>query len=141
MITDATALPDPDDHKRKNAEKPEVKAGPVIDEKVYQAVFGSPDKPLRLARIEIQNTVRETGRIARCYHLDSLNNDCLQCCDLLLGATRLLRDNPGVRMVFEGLKSQHAAGQKLKDSQVKQILAGYLGKWVDSNAARVYDIA
>lgn len=92
------------------------------------------------AKARIQNTVRETGRIARCYHLDSTNNDCIQCCDLLLGATCTMNDDPAARLNYENLLAQHEKGQRLKDSQVKQLLAGHLAKWVDGNAARVYDL-
>ena len=71
------------------------------------------------AKAQIQNNVREVGNIARCYHLDSTNNDCLQCCDLLLGATATLGNNPIIRMEYEALKAKRLDAQKLSGSEVK----------------------
>ena len=91
------------------------------------------------AKARIQNTIRETGRVHRCYHLDSLNNDCLQCCDLLLGATALAHDDPSVRMSFPALKVEFDAGRKLRDSQIKRFIAGYLASKIDQDGTCVYD--
>jgi hypothetical protein len=71
--------------------------------------------------------------------LDSLNNDCLQCCDLLLGASSLVHDDPTVRLRFQEFLRRHQAGEKLRDSEVKQLIAGYLARKVDGDATKVYD--
>ncbi len=91
------------------------------------------------AKARIQNTIRDSGQIARCYHLDSLNNDCLQCCDLLLGASSLLYDDPAVRMNFVDLMKRAEIGDRLKDSEVKRLIAGYLAAKIDADGTGVYD--
>jgi hypothetical protein len=92
------------------------------------------------AKTRIQNTIRESGRIARCYHLDSTNNDCIQCCDLLLGATCLVTSDPTVRLDYSGLKATFDAGEKLRDSQIKRLIAGYLASKIDADGTAVYDL-
>jgi hypothetical protein len=74
------------------------------------------------AKARIQNTIQESGKIARCYHLNSLNNDCLQCADLLLGATSLLHNDPSVRADYQKLMDNF----KLPGSQVKRLISGHL---------------
>jgi hypothetical protein len=91
------------------------------------------------ARAKIQNHVREVGNIARCYHLDSKNNDCLQCCDLMLGAAATVGNNPTVRLEYQALLSRWENAEKLKDSEVKKVLAGYLASRIDSDGTCVYD--
>lgn len=92
------------------------------------------------AAADIQNSIRRTGNIARCYHLDSLNNDCLQCADLLLGATSLLWDDPAIRAAYPALRVQRMSGSKLTDAEVKRYLAGFLAAHVDADGRRVYDL-
>jgi hypothetical protein len=92
------------------------------------------------AKAKIQNTIRDAADIARCYHLDSKNNDCLQCCDLLLGATATLGNNPTLRLEFQGLFDRWKAAEALRDSEVKRLLAGYLGTLIDRNGTIVYDL-
>jgi len=92
------------------------------------------------ANARIQNTIRETGRILRCYHLDSRNHDCLQCCDLLLGATMLLGDDPSVCLEYAGLRENRLNGVRFTDSKIKRYWAGYLGSLVDSLPPAVYDL-
>lgn len=91
------------------------------------------------AKAKIQNTIRDAASIARCYHLDSVNNDCLQCCDLLLGATATLADRPTLRLEYQGIRERRNAGESLSDSEVKKFLAGYLGTRIDQNGTCVYD--
>ncbi|MBL4699906.1 MAG: hypothetical protein JKX85_01485 [Phycisphaeraceae bacterium] len=90
------------------------------------------------SKVNIQNSVRETADIARCYHLDSLNNDCLQCCDLLLNSTLKQVIDPTVRFDLEGLQAKYDSRQRLKDSEVKRYLAGYVAKQIDSVGKKVY---
>lgn len=92
------------------------------------------------AKRRIQNTIRETGGILRCYHLDSRNNDCLQCCDLFLGALTALRNDPTVRFGLDGLVAKRKSGQRLSDSEIKRFWAGTLGNLIDSLAPSVYDL-
>ncbi|MCE9592084.1 MAG: hypothetical protein K8S99_16380 [Planctomycetes bacterium] len=92
------------------------------------------------AAANIQNSIRRTGNIARCYHLDSLNNDCLQCADLLLGATSLLWDDPKIRHDYAELRLQHIDNKKLTDSNTKRYLAGFLASHIDADKKRVYDL-
>jgi len=92
------------------------------------------------AKAYVQNMVRESGRILRCYHLDSRNNDCIQCCDLMLGATALCGDDPTVRFEYEDLDRRLRAGNKLKDSEIKLLLAGHLARLIDSRTTSVYDL-
>ena len=91
------------------------------------------------AKARIQNNVREVGNIARCYHLDSVNNDCLQCCDLLLGALASLGNNPTLRLGYRALEERFQNAEKLKDSEVKRFLAGYLASHIDVDGTTVYD--
>jgi hypothetical protein len=91
------------------------------------------------AKARIQNNVREVANIARCYHLDSANNDCLQCYDLLLGATATLGNNPLLRMKYTELKARRDSDERLKDSEVKQFIAGYLASRIDADGTCVYD--
>ena len=92
------------------------------------------------ASVDIQNRIRETADIARCYHLDSRNNDCLQCADLLLGATSFLNTDPTVRFDYDDLATRLSLGKSLRDSQVKRYLAGYLATQIDVDAKCVYDL-
>jgi len=92
------------------------------------------------AKVRIQNTIRQTGGILRCYHLDSRNNDCLQCCDLMIGATTLLNDDPTVCLGLDQLLRQRQAGQRLTDAQIKRYWAGHLGKMIDRAPPNVYDL-
>ena len=71
-----------------------------------------------------QNEIRSIGRISRCYHLDGTKNDCLQCCDLCLGAASLLDREPRVLDEFGGLWERRAAGERLTNSEVKRMVAG-----------------
>jgi hypothetical protein len=91
------------------------------------------------AKARIQNTVRETGNIARCYHLDSLNNDCLQCADLLLGCTSLLHDDSTVIQQYQSLLQKHMDRTKLKDSEIKRLLAGHLAAKIDVDGTKIFD--
>lgn len=91
------------------------------------------------AKAMIQNNIREVGAIARCYHLDSKNNDCLQCCDLLLGALARIGDEPTLRLKYEGLKAKIESNGKTPDSEVKQFLAAHLGFRIDGNGTSAYD--
>jgi hypothetical protein len=91
------------------------------------------------AKARIQNTIRETGNIARCYHLDSQNNDCLQCADLLLGCTSFLYDDATVIATYQALMQKHANREKLKDSEIKRLLAGHLAARIASDGTRIYD--
>lgn len=92
------------------------------------------------AKKYIQNTIRETGQILRCYHLDSRNNDCLQCCDLLLNAMLHLRDDPTARWRHDRLLAKFNAGEKLADQQIKQLHAGELAQLIDSAPRNVYTL-
>ena len=92
------------------------------------------------ARAKIQNVIRESGRISRCYHLDSSKNDCIQCCDLLLGACTLLRDDPTIRFSYSELEQRKLSGDKLKNSEVRRYLCGILAKTMDSRERCVYDL-
>lgn len=92
------------------------------------------------ARAKIQNTIREAAAIRRCYHLASEKNDCIQCADLLLGATALLGDDPTVRLEQPELEQRWLSGEKLRNSETKRYLAGYLGTLIDNDAKCVYDL-
>lgn len=85
------------------------------------------------AREKTQNQIREIGRVARCYHLDSAKNDCIQCCDLLLGVTRWMRSVGPAR----ALPDNWPAG--LGNSRIKSDLAAYLRSKVDAGPMSVYD--
>lgn len=91
------------------------------------------------AKARIQNNVRQVGDIARCYHLDSVNNDCLQCCDLLLGSLASLGNNPTLRLNYQTLKDRFEGGNKLRDSEAKQYLSGHLASHIDVDGMSVYD--
>jgi hypothetical protein len=78
--------------------------------------------------------------IGRCYHLDSANNDCIQCCDLLLGAISLARNDPFVRLQNPDLKQKFGKGEKLRDSEVKRLIAGHLALKIDTDGGCVYDL-
>jgi len=84
------------------------------------------------ARERTQNTIRETAQIARCYHLDSVKNDCIQCCDLLLGAVRAL---PGQSLTE--MPPDWPNG--LPNSRIKADLSGFLQAKIDQNSSCVYD--
>lgn len=91
------------------------------------------------ARTSIQNTIREGAQIARCYHIDSRRNDCIQCADLLLGATVRLESEPALALRFSELQAKRSAGERLRDSESKQYIAGYLAslRERDSRTVRV----
>jgi len=91
------------------------------------------------AKARIQNTIRTAGQIARCYHLDSSKNDCIQCCDLLLGTTWMLKSDPTLAMQFPELKQRREDGDKLKNSEVRRYLSGLLGEKIAVNNRTVYD--
>ena len=80
-----------------------------------------------------QNHIRQVGRISRCYHSDGRRNDCLQCCDLLLGVASRLYHDPMVQIQLGELRDHKNAGGKLRDSQVKQYLVGLLGEMRERN--------
>jgi hypothetical protein len=84
------------------------------------------------AKAFIQNTIRRTGQIARCYHLASSKNDCIQCCDLLLGVSRFSENNPMCALNYPTLKDRYENGDKLKNSETRQLLAGYYAQMVDA---------
>jgi hypothetical protein len=91
------------------------------------------------AKARIQNTIRESGQIARCYHLDSLNNDCLQCADLLLGAFSLMTNDATVRSDYQSLFSRFSARDRLRDAEVKRLIAGHLASKIDMDGTKIYD--
>lgn len=90
------------------------------------------------ARANIQNTIRDVGNVARCYHLDSLKNDCIQCCDLMLGAAYKISSDPLIKADFEALNAKFMQGLRLRDSETKRYIAGYLAKCLDENPRKVY---
>lgn len=90
------------------------------------------------ARAKIQNFIREHAGIVRCYHLDGAKNDCLQCCDLLLGCLALLRRNAGVIADFAELDQNWRLGNKLPDSACKRLAAGYLARKMAESPNKVY---
>ncbi len=92
------------------------------------------------APARIQNTIREVGNISRCYHLDSKKNDCIQCCDLLLGALRTLGNDESIPLDFDMLDRRHRDREKLRDSEIKRYIAGYLGRRIDADSHCVYDL-
>lgn len=93
------------------------------------------------ARARIQNNVRELGRVARCYHLDSLKNDCIQCCDLLLGCSAYIRDHADATDCYEGLYNKWQTGERLKNSETKRFIGAYFGrKLLAEGAKRAYDL-
>lgn len=92
------------------------------------------------AKARLQNTIRESGQISRCFHLDSLNNDCLQCADLLLGATSLLHDDPSVRADYPILLNKASSHDRMKDSEIKRLISGHLASKIDVDGTRIYDV-
>jgi len=91
------------------------------------------------AAADIQNHISTTANIARCYHLDSRNNDCLQCCDLLLNATHRLHEDPLVRARYPELSARRAAQERLTNAELKTYIAGYLAMHIDKDGTSVYD--
>jgi len=85
----------------------------------------------------VQNTIRKTGQIARCYHLSSSKNDCIQCCDLLLGVSRYSERYPLSGFNYPELKDRYESGEKLKNSEVRKLLAGYFAQMVDTHGIGV----
>ena len=84
------------------------------------------------AKLRIQNNVREIGRVARCYHLDSARNDCIQLTDLLLGAAcRLAVDGAAVRAAYPKLFDRRRDGERLRGSETKVLIAGQLASLLD----------
>lgn len=75
-----------------------------------------------------QNAIRETANIARCYHLDSRNNDILQCADLILGSLCRLEEDPAKPGEFESLMALRSHGERLSDSRIKRLWAVSLAK-------------
>jgi hypothetical protein len=93
------------------------------------------------ARARIQNNVRELGRVARCYHLDSLKNDCIQCCDLLLGCLAYFRINPHAANVHDEFYDRWQTSEKLKNSETKKFIASYFAKkHLEGPLRRAYDL-
>jgi len=92
------------------------------------------------ANCDLQNHVRQITGIARCYHLDSRNNDCIQCCDLLLGATSLLWSDPTIVLEYPSLKDVVIKHNRLSDGKIKRYIAGFLACHIDANGRRVYDL-
>jgi Protein of unknown function (DUF3800) len=92
------------------------------------------------AKARLQNTIRISGQVSRCYHLDSLNNDCLQCADLLLGATSYLHDDPSVRGDYVSLLDRFKKSEKLKGAATKRLIAGHLASKIDVDGTKVYDV-
>lgn len=90
------------------------------------------------AKHRIQDNVREVGRIARCYHLHSDNNDCLQCCDLLMGAFSYLRANLDIPLTHPDLLQKRERGERISDAQTKRLIAGHLALWMDKKGKKVY---
>ncbi|MFM9959299.1 MAG: hypothetical protein ACKVZJ_14670 [Phycisphaerales bacterium] len=91
------------------------------------------------AKSRIQNTIRESGQVSRCYHLDGARNDCLQCCDLLLGAMSMLRVSPDVRAESPELVKSAQRGVKLTNSAVKRLLAGHVGGYLEAIPKSLFD--
>lgn len=91
------------------------------------------------AKQRIQNSIREVARVARCYHLHSDNNDCLQCCDLIVGALAYLTDHPDIRLRHADLRAKWERREKVTDAETKRIIAGHLAGWIDRDATCVYD--
>jgi len=92
------------------------------------------------AKAKIQNTIRQAGRVARCYHFDSERNDCLQCCDLLLGCVDSVRQEPAIAAQYVSLYERWVAGEKLTDGQAKRLIAGYVAKSLETALDKVYDL-
>lgn len=88
----------------------------------------------------VQNVVRRTGQIARCYHFDSHRNDLLQCVDLLLGAFVYLMQNPMCVLNFSDLQAARKSGQRLGNSDIRKLLAGHLGNLMESKGESVYSL-
>ncbi|MAX24251.1 MAG: hypothetical protein CMJ19_07080 [Phycisphaeraceae bacterium] len=92
------------------------------------------------SKFNIQNHIREVANIARCYHLDSKNNDCIQCCDMLMNASERIAVEPTLRFEFNTLQEKLTSENRLKDSEVKKYLAGYLGLKIDTKSKKIYDL-
>jgi hypothetical protein len=92
------------------------------------------------AKARIQNTIRVAGQISRCYHYDSRQNDCLQCCDLLLGCMDSIARDPTMISGFGALYDRWMAGDKLSDSQCKRFIAGYAARAFDASTHKAYDL-
>lgn len=92
------------------------------------------------AKMKIQNVIRDVGQITRCYHVDSGRNDCVQCCDLLLGAANRIRVDPTVAMGFRTLQERLDNGENLTQSECKRYLAGYLSSKLDNDESSVHDL-
>lgn len=98
------------------------------------------------ARTYLQNVVRNSGQISRCYHLDSSKNDSLQCCDLFLGATWRLKNDPSIHMLYPELKERYDRwrqtsdpADRLKNADAKRLVAGFLADRMASGNKTVYD--
>lgn len=98
------------------------------------------------ARDYLQNVIRTSGQIARCYHLDSSKNDCLQCCDLFLGATWRLKNDPSIHMSYPALKEKFDHWRettdpdcRLTNSETKRLVAGFLADIMAIGNKTVYD--
>lgn len=91
------------------------------------------------SRSDIQNLIKETANIARCYHLDSRNNDCIQCCDLLLNLAVRLRDSPTDHLQMPALCTKIDEKRRLTNSELKSYLAGFLASKIDDDAKCFYN--
>ena len=92
------------------------------------------------ARERTQNAIREIGQIARCYHVDSARNDCIQACDLLLGALCTLKANPLVRSEHAALGAKLRDSGKLTGSESRRFIAGYLAQSIDAGTDSIRDL-
>ena len=93
------------------------------------------------AQARIQNNIRYLGRIARCYHLDSVRNDCIQCCDLLLGCVSFLRENGNAADMHDAFYNRWQQGDKLRNAEAKRFIASYFAKKnIASDIKRAYDL-
>lgn len=92
------------------------------------------------AKAKIQNTIREIGRISRCYHFDSKLNDCLQCCDLLLGCLDSVSRDPSIASGYSAMKDAWLRGDRLSDSQIKRLVAGYALEKLELSKGKAYDL-
>lgn len=92
------------------------------------------------AKAKIQNAIREAGQIARCYHFDSERNDCLQCCDLLLGALDTAFCDPTIKEEHNALLESWKKGDKLSDSKAKRLIAGFALNSIENHKFKAYDL-
>lgn len=92
------------------------------------------------ARERTQNAIREIGHIARCYHVDSARNDCIQVCDLLLGGLCTLKSNPLVRSEHAALGARLHSSGKLTGSETRRFVAGYLAQSLDAGTDSIKDL-